>query len=174
MVFLVSSLRRHQPRKTISLPAHSAPVHTSVLAERKTSTISLGVNERSRCRFPGYGNLLETQTTCLDIWAIVETPLAHARSYQQSKTQMTLVSDFNLRRAPSTSERRITARSFGKIPTLSHAQTTRSAPRLSPKKACFREFSAAAPVGGRSHLSGVLGSHRKSPATGCSSHNSAC
>jgi len=29
--------------------------------------------------------------TSRDIWMIVETPLAHARGYRQSKTQMTLV-----------------------------------------------------------------------------------
>jgi hypothetical protein len=31
--------------------------------------------------------------TSRDLWTIVETPLAHARSYQKSKTQMTLVLD---------------------------------------------------------------------------------
>ena len=52
---------------------------------------AVGARSGSRTRFPGLG-VLERKfiPTSGDIWTIVEPPLAHARSYHQSKIQLTL------------------------------------------------------------------------------------
>jgi hypothetical protein len=68
-LFHESRWHRHQPRHPLGL---------NRLTPRETTDRSQALR---------FGVI----PTSHDIWTIVETPLAHARSYQKSKTQMTLV-----------------------------------------------------------------------------------